>query len=35
MAISTISVMIGTNALRTDVAADSLHGKYECHYLQH
>ena len=28
MAISTISV-ISTNALRTDIATDSLHGKYE------
>ena len=33
MEISTISV-IGTNALRTDFAADSLHGKYEYHHLQ-
>ena len=28
MAISTISV-IGTNALRTDIATDNLHGKYK------
>ena len=33
MVISTISI-IGTNTLRTNITTDSLHGKYEYHYLQ-